>query len=55
MWSIIDYGRKDFLRDRSGVLMFATQRDAEDWLLREGDDYGWTNSGTKYFCWKEEE
>ena len=55
MWSIIDTGRKDFIRDDEGKpFMFDTQRKAENWLLKNGYLHGWTNSGTRYFCWEDD-
>lgn len=55
MWSIIDFGLHDFLRNTDGKpLMFETYRIAEDWLLSRGKDYGWTNTGVRFFKWADE-
>ena len=56
-YSFIDNEKRDFLRDENGeviVILCNDWLDAEDWLLSEGEKYGWTNTGVKYFNWNEE-
>lgn len=58
MWSIIDYGLRDFLRNKWGIpYTFVTREEAEEWLLKEEEslEAGWTNEGTKYLNWNETE
>lgn len=53
-FSFIAFGLNDFLRDESGkvlTLNFSSFQQAEDWLLDNGMEYGWTNEGVKYWCW----
>jgi hypothetical protein len=57
-YSFIDFGLKDFIRDTVGdtlILMCNNYEEAEDWLLKNGSYYGWTNKGVRYWCWDEEE
>lgn len=57
-FSFIDFGLKDFLRDKDGEIVmtpFNSFDEAEEWLLTFGDKYGWTNQGVKYWCWDIEE
>ena len=57
-YSFIDFGLKDFLRDNNGKVIrkqFAFVEAAEDWLLTNGEDFGWTNTGIRYWCWDDEE
>lgn len=45
---------KDFLRDVTGDVLtkdFDSFDEAEEWLLDNGQYYGWTNEGVKYWCW----
>jgi hypothetical protein len=56
-WSFIDFGLQDFLRCSLGNVIYfkgSTQEEAEEWLLSEGEKYGWTNNGVRYWCWDEE-
>lgn len=58
LYSFIDFGLQDFLRDENGEvvkLKFFDVTCAEDWLLTHGEEYGWTNQGVRYWCWDEEE
>lgn len=54
-YSFIDYGNKDFLRDENDevIIIKGDYQDAEDWLLDNGEKYGWTNESTKYIDWNE--
>lgn len=57
-FSFIDFGTRDFLRNEKGeVLEFACQsyEQAENWLLKNGEKYGWTNQGVRYWNWDDEE
>lgn len=59
-YSFIDFGLKDFLRDENDNVIIIECKDdmcfeAEEWLLQNGDKYGWTNSGVQYFNWSEYE
>ncbi len=58
-FSFIDFGLKDFIRDENGEclkLEFRGYEDADDFIANGGlDEYGWTNKGTKKWCWEEEE
>lgn len=57
-YSFIDFELKDFLRYPDGsviIIDFDNQEEAEEWLLDNGDDYGWTNMGVRYWCWDEQE
>lgn len=56
-YSFIDFGNKDFLRYDNGdviIIDFTSYEEAEDWLLSNGDDYGWTNQGIRYWVWDDE-
>jgi hypothetical protein len=56
-YSFIDFGTRDFLRNDNGEVVeieAAHYEEAEDWLLDKGEDYGWTNSGVRYWNWNEE-
>jgi hypothetical protein len=56
-YSFIDFGNRDFLRDIDGDVIiedFDSFNEAEDWLLENGEHFGWTNSGVKYWNWDEE-
>lgn len=57
-YSFIDFGLKDFLRDKDdNVIIIKCSDDsgfgAEEWLLKNGDQHGWTNSGVQYFNWSD--
>jgi hypothetical protein len=57
-YSFIDFGLRDFLRDDNDeviVIDVPHHEAAEDWLLTNGEDVGWTNSGVRYWNWTEEE
>ena len=55
MWSIIDFGLRDFLRgENDKPLMFETYEQAEEWLLLHGEENGWTNNGVRFFGWSED-
>lgn len=56
-YSIIDKGRKDFLRDDYGdPIIIETENfdEVEEWLLENGVQHGWTNTGVHYYNWTEE-
>ncbi len=57
-FSFIDYGLKDFIRDDEGevlTLPFASYSEADDFIANGGlEDYGWTNKGTRKWCWEYE-
>jgi hypothetical protein len=58
-FSFIDFGLKDFLRDDEGKVVveeFSSYQEADDFIA-DGklEWYGWTNSGTRKWCWDEEE
>jgi hypothetical protein len=56
-YSFIDLGKKDFLRNSFTDLVLEIEvecfEEAEDWLLKNGEYFGWTNSGVKYINWDE--
>lgn len=58
-FSFIDYGTKDFVRDEQGEtlkMQFNSWEDADDFIMRGGlDEYGWSNDGTRKWCWDEDE
>jgi len=55
MYSIIDYGLHDFIRNETGKpFYFSSSIAAESWLKKNGRLYGWTNTGTRYFYWDED-
>jgi hypothetical protein len=58
-FSFIDFGAKDFVRDHYGStlkLQFNSFEEAEDFIMSDGlNEYGWTNEGTRKWCWEEEE
>lgn len=56
-FSFIDFGWNNFLTDGFGKVLtrqFGSFKEAEDWLLENGEKYNWTNKGVKYFCWEAE-
>jgi hypothetical protein len=57
-YSFIDFGTRDFLRsfEQGPVLELEADsyEEAEEWLLNNGEDFGWTNTGVRYWCWEEE-
>lgn len=58
LYSFIDFGQKDFLRNDSGDVIIVdvnSYEDAEDWLLKNGEENGWTNKGVRYWDWDDEE
>jgi len=57
-YSFIDFGLRDFLRYPDGrviTIVVSGYEEVEDWLLSHGEEYGWTNQGTRNFCWEDEE
>ncbi|GEM_PF-5732834 len=58
LFSFIDYGLKDFIRDENDEVLkkeFRTYDDADDFISSGGlEEYGWTNEGTLKWCWNEE-
>lgn len=56
--SFIDHGTKDFVRDHKGKtlkLEFKNFEAAEDFIMNGGlEEYGWSNDGTRKYCWDEE-
>lgn len=55
MYSIIDFGTKDFIRDDNGKpFYFANLIVAEKWLIENGKKYGWTNTRTFWYEWLDE-
>lgn len=58
-FSFIDFGLKDFIRDYDDevlILKFASYHDADEFITDGGlDEYGWTNEGTKIWCWDAED
>ena len=56
LFSFIDYGLKDFLRDDNGEVIkikASCQEEAEDWLLDNAKNLEWTNQGTEYYDWED--
>jgi len=55
MWSIIDFGLRDFLRDKETgkPLLFENYDQAESWLMVHGEENGWTNEGVRFFGWSD--
>lgn len=58
-FSFIDYGTQDFVRDHTGEALkveFDSYDHAEDFIMDGGlYEYGWTNGGTRKWCWDEED
>lgn len=58
-FSFIDHGKRDFLRDEDGrvvIIKFNSYTEAHDHIhTGELNQYGWTNSGTRVWCWEEED
>lgn len=58
-FSFIDYGKKDFIRKDDGHVLikyFRTWDDADSFIMDGGlEEYGWTNEGTRKWCWDEDE
>lgn len=57
-YSFIDFGNKDFLRKDNGeviIIQCSNYHEAENWLLDNGEKYGWTNEGVRYWDWDDEE
>lgn len=56
-YSFIDFELEDFLRyEGEDVIKIESPsfEEVEDWLLKNGEKYGWTNTGVKYWCWEDE-
>ena len=64
-YSFIDFKLKDFVRyddfDKDNfenvvIIDANSNEEAEDWLLKHADsETDWTNSGTRFWCWDDEE
>lgn len=59
IFSFIDYGTQDFVRDHDGSSLkveLNSWADAEDFIM-DGrlDEYGWTNKGTRKITWDDED
>lgn len=57
LYSFIDLGLQDFLRDENDNVIkihFTCIESAEEWLLKNGESYGWTNKGITYWNWDEQ-
>jgi hypothetical protein len=58
-FSFIDFGQKDFIRDKNGEVLtkqFGSYAEAENFIMDGGlDDFGWTNEGTRKWCWEAED
>lgn len=58
-FSFIDFGNRDFVRDENGEALkkdFKNWDDADNFIMEGGlDEYDWTNTGTRKFCWDDEE
>lgn len=55
-FSYIDNEKKDFLRDENNKVIVVDAGSyivAEDWLIRNGDKYGFANYGCHIFDWEE--
>lgn len=57
-FSFIDMGLEDFIRTDNGEVLkkiFSSYDAAEYWIEEGGlDEYGWTNQGTRKWCWDEQ-
>ena len=54
LFSFIDYGNKDFVKDNDGNVIrkqFANKDEAEDWLLSNSAEHDWTNLGVIFWNW----
>lgn len=57
LFSFIDYGNKDFVKDNDGNVIrkqFANEDEAEDWLLSNSTEHDWANSGVIFWNWDED-
>ena len=58
-FSFIDFGLKDFIRTDDGEVLtkqFNSYTEADEFIADGGlDEYGWTNQGTRKWCWEEED
>ena len=58
-FSFIDFGLMDFIRNHDGSVLiknFNSWEDADEFIMDGGlNKLGWTNSGTKKFCWNDDE
>jgi hypothetical protein len=54
-WSIIDLGKRDFLRhafDAKPVVLYGkSEKQVYEWLDKHGKDFGWTMQGISFFKW----
>lgn len=57
-FSFIDFGLKDFIRTDDGEVLikdFPNYQAADNFIADGGlDEYGWTNKGTRKWCWEAE-
>lgn len=56
-FSFIDKEKKDFLRDSFDEVIIVhcnNWEEAEEWLLNNGEHYGWTNTGVHFYNWEEQ-
>ena len=57
-FSFIDFGLEDFIRTDDGEVLkkeFSCYDSASNFIADGGlDEFGWTNKGTRTFCWEEE-
>ena len=57
-YSFIDFGKRDFLRNKDGsvvIIAFSNFYEANEWLIRHGEEYGWKNTAIDFWCWDDEE
>ena len=57
LFSFIDHGNQDFLRDENGEVIrrqFADTYEAENWLLDNEAKTDWSNQGTTFWNWDED-
>ena len=58
-FSFIDFGIRDFIRTDDGEVLtkqFNSYQEADDFIADGGlDEFGWTNQGTRKWCWEEED
>lgn len=58
-FSFIDFGLRDFIRDDNDEVLikqFDNFQQADDFIADGGlDEFGWTNTGTRKWCWEEED
>jgi len=57
-FSFIDMGLEDFIRTENGDVLkkkFPSYEHAEEFIMDGGlNEFGWTNEGTRKFCWEYE-